>query len=40
VYSADLAALLRETTIPLKISGYDWRALKQRTEAVAMMGEG
>lgn len=28
VYSADLAALLRETTIPLKISGYDWRALK------------
>lgn len=30
VYSADLAALLRETTIPLKISGYDWRALKAK----------
>lgn len=28
VYSADLAALLRETMIPLRISGYDWRALK------------
>ena len=28
VYSADLAALLRETMIPLRISGYDWRAVK------------
>ena len=28
VYSADLAALLRETTIPLQVSGYDWRAVK------------
>lgn len=28
VYSEDLAAMLRETTIPLKISGYDWREVK------------
>jgi len=28
VYSADLAALLREMMIPIKVSGYDWRAVK------------
>lgn len=28
LYSADLAALLKETMIPLNIAGYDWRKAK------------
>ena len=39
VYSADLAALLRETMIPLRISGYDWRAVSRRTGGRCYDGE-